>query len=88
MNLKQRKRTQSQAIQRQHCWITEEPSTINTGGGDVSSQQMQTIFEREYKDRQHRANEIHELEMMLLREKIREAKAKADLAELLLGQQD
>ncbi|XP_049876290.1 uncharacterized protein LOC126373947 [Pectinophora gossypiella] len=46
-----------------------------------------SILEKEYKDRQRRANEIHVLEVLLLRERIREAKAKADLAELQLQQQ-
>ncbi|XP_049871719.1 myb-related transcription factor, partner of profilin-like isoform X1 [Pectinophora gossypiella] len=46
-----------------------------------------SILDKEYKDRQRRANEIHDLEVLLLRERIREAKAKADLAELQLQQQ-
>ncbi|XP_049872116.1 uncharacterized protein LOC126370980 isoform X2 [Pectinophora gossypiella] len=46
-----------------------------------------SILDKEYKDRQRRANEIHELEVLLLRERIREAKARADLAELQLQQQ-
>ncbi|XP_049887253.1 mucin-2-like [Pectinophora gossypiella] len=46
-----------------------------------------SILDKEYKDRQRQANEIHELEVLLLRERIREAKARADLAELQLQQQ-
>ncbi|GBP20597.1 hypothetical protein EVAR_93711_1 [Eumeta japonica] len=42
------------------------------------------ILHKQFKGRSKRLNEIHQLETELLREKIREAKAKADLAELLL----
>ncbi|KAG6455631.1 hypothetical protein O3G_MSEX009312 [Manduca sexta] len=45
-----------------------------------------SILEKEYQYRQKRADEKHKLEMMVLREQYREAKAKADLAELVLKQ--
>lgn len=45
-----------------------------------------SILEREYKDRQMRANEKHEVEMKILQEQLRESKAKAELAELILRQ--
>ncbi|XP_028159178.1 uncharacterized protein LOC114351978 [Ostrinia furnacalis] len=40
--------------------------------------------DRERRDRLRRVNEIHDMEMQILRERLREAKAKADLAELVL----
>lgn len=43
-----------------------------------------SVIEQEYKDRSVRATEKHNLEMQILREQLREAKAKADLAELVL----
>ncbi|KAG7300796.1 hypothetical protein JYU34_015129 [Plutella xylostella] len=43
-----------------------------------------SLLENEYKQRQRRAEKINKYELMLLEQKIREAKAKADLAELNL----
>ncbi|KAJ2941911.1 hypothetical protein O0L34_g10725 [Tuta absoluta] len=45
------------------------------------------IMEKEFRETQKRAKELHSLEMDLMRERLREARAKADLAELLLQQQ-
>uniref|UniRef100_A0A2A4JIL7 Regulatory protein zeste n=1 Tax=Heliothis virescens TaxID=7102 RepID=A0A2A4JIL7_HELVI len=41
------------------------------------------IIEQEYKDRYVRATEKHDMEMLILKQQLREAKAKADLAELI-----
>lgn len=41
-------------------------------------------MEKEINDQQNLANERHELELQILKEQLRESKAKADLAELLL----
>lgn len=42
------------------------------------------MIEQENKDRSVRATEKHNLEMQILREQLREGKAKADLAKLVL----
>lgn len=65
------------------------PSNVSTPlpppSTSTSSQlRRQNILEKEYADRFNRASEIHALEKELLAYKIREAKAKAELAELIL----
>lgn len=44
------------------------------------------IMEKEYNDRRKRSDEKHVIELAIFREHLREAKAKADLAEVILMQ--
>ncbi|XP_047027631.1 uncharacterized protein LOC124635724 [Helicoverpa zea] len=57
----------------------KSPARSNTRTGLKNS-----VIEQEYKDRPVRATEKHNIEMQILKEQLREAKAKADLAELIL----
>ncbi|XP_047036311.1 uncharacterized protein LOC124642056 [Helicoverpa zea] len=57
----------------------KSPARSNTRTGLKNS-----VIEQEYKDRSVRATEKHNIEMQILKEQLREAKAKADLAELIL----
>ncbi|PZC80146.1 hypothetical protein B5X24_HaOG215368 [Helicoverpa armigera] len=58
---------------------SKSPARSNTRTGLKNS-----VIEQEYKDRPVRATEKHNLEIQILKEQLREAKAKADLAELIL----
>ncbi|PZC80768.1 hypothetical protein B5X24_HaOG213992 [Helicoverpa armigera] len=57
----------------------KSPARSNTRTGLKNS-----VIEHKYKDRPVRATEKHNIEMQILKEQLREAKAKADLAELIL----
>ncbi|RVE54811.1 hypothetical protein evm_000578 [Chilo suppressalis] len=74
---------------RPHSSLSQSHSSSNKqlSNQAISNQKLKnTILERESRERQKRAEEIHMLEKDLLHERIREAKAKADLAEFLLHQ--
>ncbi|KAM3963930.1 uncharacterized protein ACR2FA_001964 [Aphomia sociella] len=53
---------------------------------EIEPVETNSIIQREYENEEQRVNALHDLELKLLKEKIREAKAKADLAELILLQ--
>ncbi|KAL0808943.1 hypothetical protein ABMA28_012603 [Loxostege sticticalis] len=59
------------------------PKLLNSSSNGT---QHDKIMEMEYKERMRRFDETHELEMLILKEKLREARAKADLAEVILRQ--
>lgn len=66
------------------------PSTVPPSRSTLPStalsfqRQKISILEKEYRERQRRADSLHELQIKFLKEKIRKAQAQADLAEYIL----